>query len=173
MGVIKDLDKKYDKRKNKKSVILNKHRTILSQIREYLKKNNIDKAPHLLKKDVLIQKFLFSLPLASEYLLIAEPKNRMLLIFDLYEQGIYDFLKPQGNRVYENPSLWKDLCIQVYKTYGKKCLCCGTQENISVDHIKPFSRFKELALVFDNLQPLCKTCNSSKGNKRYTDYRKK
>jgi 5-methylcytosine-specific restriction endonuclease McrA len=53
---------------------------------------------------------------------------------------------------------------------GGKCLCCGTAEKITVDHVKPLS--KGGANSIDNLQPLCVSCNSRK-NAKTIDYRPK
>ncbi len=58
---------------------------------------------------------------------------------------------------------WIALC----RKYGNKCLACGSSE-ITVDHVVPLS--KGGTNCIDNLQPLCSSCNSSKGTKS-TDYR--
>lgn len=58
----------------------------------------------------------------------------------------------------------------VFNKYGKRCLCCGATDNISIDHIKPISKGGTNDL--NNLQPLCKSCNSSKST-RIVDYRHK
>jgi len=57
----------------------------------------------------------------------------------------------------------------IYGMYGKKCLACGSEKNISLDHIVPIH--KKGTNTIDNLQPLCKSCNSKKGTK-VIDYRK-
>jgi len=57
----------------------------------------------------------------------------------------------------------------VFGMYGKKCLACGSEKNISLDHIIPIH--KKGTNTIDNLQPLCKSCNSKKGTK-VIDYRK-
>lgn len=57
----------------------------------------------------------------------------------------------------------------VYKLHGKSCLCCGTDKNLSLDHIIPIHKGGKNEI--DNLQPLCKPCNSKKGINT-TDYRK-
>ncbi len=43
------------------------------------------------------------------------------------------------------------------------CQVCGSQEKLSMDHITPESRGG--LSTFDNLQTLCRHCNSSKGSK--------
>jgi 5-methylcytosine-specific restriction endonuclease McrA len=59
---------------------------------------------------------------------------------------------------------WLALC----EKYDNRCLCCGAQEKLSVDHVIPLSRGG--TNYIDNLQPLCSPCNSSKGTK-IIDYR--
>lgn len=59
---------------------------------------------------------------------------------------------------------------EVFKKYGRKCLCCGTDKNLTIDHVIPV--FKGGKNNISNYQPLCKSCNSSKGTKT-TDYRNK
>src|SRR5690606_31916768 len=56
--------------------------------------------------------------------------------------------------------------------YDYRCLCCGRREPeivLSVDHVVPISLGGSNTI--DNIQPLCKPCNSSKGNRHTTDYR--
>lgn len=50
----------------------------------------------------------------------------------------------------------------------KCCLKCGTDKNLSIDHIDPISKGGENKI--SNLQTLCKSCNSVKRN-LYKDYR--
>lgn len=55
---------------------------------------------------------------------------------------------------------WISLC----KKFGNKCICCGKSNVIlTVDHIIPL--VKGGMNTIDNLQPLCKSCNSKKGTK--------
>lgn len=61
----------------------------------------------------------------------------------------------------------KDWAFLVEK-YGEKCMNCGSDKNITIDHIKPIS--KGGANDISNIQVLCRKCNSSKGSKD-TDYR--
>lgn len=59
---------------------------------------------------------------------------------------------------------WKDLCAR----YGFACVCCGEVKPLTVDHVIPVS--KGGTSYIDNLQPLCKSCNSAKHDKTI-DYR--
>lgn len=70
---------------------------------------------------------------------------------------------------------WYSLRYLTLKHYGPKCMACGATRadgtDINVDHIKPTSRYPELALDADNLQVLCSTCNLGKSNRDETDWR--
>jgi 5-methylcytosine-specific restriction endonuclease McrA len=59
---------------------------------------------------------------------------------------------------------WFILCFAV----GFRCLCCGEKRHLEADHVVPVSKGGPSWLW--NIQPLCKPCNSSKGNK-IVDYR--
>ena len=54
------------------------------------------------------------------------------------------------------------------KSFFSRCVKCGSNDDIVKDHIKPIYQGGSDGL--DNLQPLCKKCNSSKGPDT-TDYR--
>jgi len=62
----------------------------------------------------------------------------------------------------------KDIRRYIFRLHGEKCLCCGSDEYISLDHIIPISKGGKNKV--DNLQPLCKYCNSKKGS-NIIDYR--
>lgn len=70
---------------------------------------------------------------------------------------------------------WLSLRYRVLKKYGARCQACGRGARdgaiVQVDHIKPRSRFPELALRIDNLQVLCRDCNFGKGTADTTDWR--
>lgn len=60
---------------------------------------------------------------------------------------------------------WKE----VKERYGNKCLRCGRDDlRLTMDHVLPLS--KGGSNTIDNIQPLCKPCNSSKRTK-HIDYR--
>lgn len=50
---------------------------------------------------------------------------------------------------------------KVYARHGDICKECGTDENLTIDHIIPLARGGTNKL--ENLQVLCKSCNSRKG----------
>lgn len=52
--------------------------------------------------------------------------------------------------------------------WGNRCLCCDTTADLTTDHIVPLSLGGTNTL--DNLQLLCRACNTRKGQKT-TDYR--
>lgn len=69
-------------------------------------------------------------------------------------QGISSKLKkrplPQGLRT------------KVFERDKYRCVCCGTHKQLSVDHVYP--EVHGGSDEFDNLQTLCKPCNSKKGD---------
>lgn len=58
-----------------------------------------------------------------------------------------------------------------------RCKCCGASSadgaRLHVDHIKPRSKFPELALSLDNMQVLCDLCNVAKSNIDQTNWQQK
>lgn len=67
-----------------------------------------------------------------------------------------EFQEPQPSRGH----ISNDLRFRVYKKNGFKCVQCGCDENLCIDHIKPFSKGGEC--VEENFQTLCRTCNYRK-----------
>lgn len=57
---------------------------------------------------------------------------------------------------------WRKLRFETLSKY-RKCLLCGSKEELHCDHIKPMFHFWELRDDPDNLQILCKECNFGKG----------
>jgi len=50
---------------------------------------------------------------------------------------------------------------QLVDDYGEQCLHCGATEHLVIDHIIPLA--KGGLSIYDNLQLLCRDCNSLKG----------
>jgi 5-methylcytosine-specific restriction endonuclease McrA len=71
---------------------------------------------------------------------------------------------------------WKEVRYSVLARFGGKCCCCGADRFsgaiLDVDHIKPRSKYPELALDPDNLQVLCRDCNEGKSNRDERDWRR-
>ena len=55
----------------------------------------------------------------------------------------------------------KDAIIKMFEIWGKNCLSCGCDKDVTIDHINPISKGGITEL--NNLQPLCRSCNASKG----------
>src|SRR5690606_25141458 len=51
----------------------------------------------------------------------------------------------------------------VYERDGFQCVACGAEEDLSLDHIVPFS--KGGPDTIENLRVLCRPCNSRRGNR--------
>lgn len=70
---------------------------------------------------------------------------------------------------------WLELRYRVLKSSKGCCSCCGTRGDagnpLQVDHIRPRSKYPDLALRADNCQVLCRNCNMGKSNKDSTDWR--
>jgi len=70
---------------------------------------------------------------------------------------------------------WHKLRYQAFTIYGNRCMCCGANGEDGVrlhaDHIKPISKYPELAKDIKNLQILCALCNSGKASWDETDWR--
>jgi len=59
-------------------------------------------------------------------------------------------------------SVRRRLSPLVFQAHGKRCVYCGSTDNMSVDHKMPLSRGGTNHL--SNLVPACRSCNSSKHN---------
>jgi uncharacterized protein (DUF983 family) len=72
----------------------------------------------------------------------------------------------EQQRFYNSPE-WRLLREQVLSERGRRCEKCRRairyDFDLTVDHIKPRSKFPEVALDKSNLQVLCRRCNSVKG----------
>jgi len=49
----------------------------------------------------------------------------------------------------------------VFKRDGYKCISCGTDSDLTIDHMHPQSKGGTNSI--SNLQTMCRSCNSSKG----------
>jgi 5-methylcytosine-specific restriction endonuclease McrA len=72
-------------------------------------------------------------------------------------------------RVAQEARTFKILDKEYRKLYASPCAFCGATEKISMDHIIPISRSGNHSI--GNLQPLCRSCNSSKKNRLVSEYK--
>ncbi|MCL1066359.1 HNH endonuclease [Shewanella olleyana] len=93
---------------------------------------------------------------------------------EFHDWELMPFDEPKTVSFY-NSKKWINLKAEAFVRYGNKCACCGrSPENnviMHVDHIKPRSKYPELALDINNLQILCEHCNTGKSNKFETNWR--
>ncbi len=80
-------------------------------------------------------------------------------------QAVYEAAR-FGDRFYESRE-WISLRYKILRRDGHRCSVCGARAEdgaeFHVDHIRPRSRFPELALDPSNLRVLCAACNVGKG----------
>lgn len=98
------------------------------------------------------------------------PRNREIserLNFLVQERQI---VIEEAERFYASPE-WCVLRERVIREQGKTCGVClrriRKQFDVTVDHIKPRMKFPSLALDISNLQVLCRSCNSKKGDRLF------
>ena len=103
-----------------------------------------------------------------------EIKRRLKLQSKILKKGSKKRKKKSKPKPFSNlDKRWQVLRRRVFDAYGKKCMKCGNCDELHVDHIRPKSKFPNLAYKFSNMQVLCKRCNELKSNKHCTDYRLK
>ena len=71
----------------------------------------------------------------------------------------YEFKRLEACKYTSNPTVRK----KIFKRDGRICKHCKTNKNLTLDHIIPISKGGQN--ILENLQILCKSCNSKKGTK--------
>lgn len=112
-----------------------------------------------------------SLSLLRKYKLV-DPDNLSDARYKLkfYSSNYRKRIESQINAPRKNAcSFTKKLAVknEVIRLHGDKCLCCGSPK-ITLDHVIPVYLGGKNEI--ENLQPLCKSCNSKKSTK-IIDYR--
>ena len=74
---------------------------------------------------------------------------------------LFWLLAKSGDPVPGRQPIDPDLRWAVFRRDGYACLYCGSESNLSIDHVFPVSRGGDNRP--DNLQTLCRDCNSRKG----------
>ena len=96
------------------------------------------------------------------------------------EKGIAHYQKRRALKANATGSFTGDELKELFEFYDSTCLCCGQREGdisvksgsiikITADHVIPLALGGGNGI--DNIQPLCLSCNSSKGAWHATDYR--
>lgn len=98
-------------------------------------------------------------------------KRPLALAAELVDAGLWERTEGGGYGVLAahdlflwapgRPAIPEWLRLRVYERNGWRCLQCGASEDLSLDHIYPWSLGGPD--IEDNLQTLCRPCNSRKG----------
>lgn len=72
-------------------------------------------------------------------------------------------------KIAKNAKTYKILDKEFRKLYSSSCAFCGSKDKITMDHIIPISRSGNHSI--GNLQPLCRSCNSSKKSRFISEYK--
>lgn len=135
------------------------------RIRYFGKDKKVDKYVHVVSSKSPIYHLLLS------YTEVEDKKT-----FRPIEKDVHDsFAKLQGKdrrtmfeKLDDNNKPIKSRRELIFLRDGNKCLACGSEENLTIDHIIP--KAQDGDNTEDNLQTLCEECNHKKGN-RIRDYR--
>lgn len=107
------------------------------------------------------------MPLAIiEEVYYENPKDDFHLCQKCITKAFEDIVEPnlrEPRLIYQRISVSEKLRNAVFNRDGKKCVLCDATNNLSLDHITPFSRGGET--IYENLQTLCMPCNIKKGAK--------
>lgn len=87
-----------------------------------------------------------------------------ICINELHRLNLYKTRRYAASLYTSNPIVRNN----IFERDGRKCIKCGDTESLTLDHIVPIIKGGDNSL--DNLQVLCKSCNSSK-NTKVKDYR--
>lgn len=82
----------------------------------------------------------------------------------------YGFVMDRFKKLVSGEIVWSTSIREYVKEHEKieECIYCGAKTNLTLDHILPRSRGGPDAA--DNAVMVCKTCNSSKGDKRFYEW---
>ena len=81
------------------------------------------------------------------------------------ELGITD---DDSTTIRKKDKIPRTLAKQVFERDAYRCMSCGGHIDLCCDHVVPESKGGEA--VFDNLQTLCRPCNSRKGIKSASEW---
>ena len=97
--------------------------------------------------------------------LLGENRDHFCICYEclskLYFQYVIETEKGGESVVVKRATIPESLRNEVYERDSYKCVQCGSSENLTIDHILPFSRGGKTEKK--NFQTLCKKCNLKKG----------
>ncbi len=82
---------------------------------------------------------------------------------ELYLEFVSEIDKEKETIIVDRMRISEELRNEIYERDGWKCLECGSIENLTLDHIIPFSRGGKTEK--NNLRTLCRRCNTKKGSR--------
>ncbi len=90
-------------------------------------------------------------------------KGHFAICYDCIRKLFFEYCAPEKGAIAVEVTravITEQLRNEIYERDGYKCVKCGSLENLQIDHIIPFSKGGRTEK--DNLQTLCKQCNSKK-----------
>ena len=102
------------------------------------------------------------------------PENRQLCLVCERKKMLDpngDSLSKKDKKDFYASHEWATLRYKAFLEYGNECVVCHRSVNLTVDHIKPISRYPELKTELSNLQVMCRLCNRGKGGWDETDWK--
>lgn len=79
---------------------------------------------------------------------------------ELSHQHIDSFLKLKEKILFNRITVKESLRNEIFERDNNRCLNCGISNDLTIDHIVPFSRGGKTEK--ENLQTLCQKCNKGK-----------
>lgn len=112
-------------------------------------------------------------PAAQRWWLLGCARRLGLMPWPANAQPAAVHLAKKGGQVdFYRSRAWRELRYKAILKYGRNCMCCGVRADpVHVDHIKPRSKYPELALDINNVQILCEADNLAKSAWDETDWR--
>lgn len=100
---------------------------------------------------------------------VQKPNNQIYKL-PIINQQPTGLTREQREKFYQTAE-WITLRDMIREVYEKRCMKCGSQRYLHVDHIRPINKYQQRRFDPTNLQILCTYCNKSKSDTIITDYR--
>jgi len=98
---------------------------------------------------------------------LSKKRDHFALCYDclgsLYLEFVSNIDKKDEILLISRQRISEDLRNKIYDRDSWKCIECGSNKDLTLDHIIPFSRGGKTEE--SNLRTLCQSCNSKKGNR--------